>query len=444
VAAGRVDEAASRLRQLDIATDDPQAVEADGAEGPVGTAESPEDQGHLLARAVVAEHLGDVTGMLACAERMMIAVRRTTRWTVAELTARCWRIRAWAWSGEVVRARAELARLEASSGDRPEAFVALSLARAWLAWLDGDVARVTELVAALEEQGTGDHLAELALLAGAAHREANRLALAVVRLEEAAGHAHNVIASLAASELARCHRTAGATMDALELAISTRSSCPGLPPAIETHLRTTEALVRLDGGDVVGAHTVARAAPPGVDAQLLAARIALHQAPSRATGLLEAIVPHTTRQAIEKLLLWSRRAEAEPAQVSVSLMKAVRTGEPLGLVRTFFDEGPATCRQFPELAVESPDRALGRIAALACQELAQAPTPTLVAPIEQLTARELAVLRMLPLRLSNREMATQMYISVNTLKTHVRAIYRKLDVPHRSAAVRRAKALELV
>jgi LuxR family maltose regulon positive regulatory protein len=65
-------------------------------------------------------------------------------------------------------------------------------------------------------------------------------------------------------------------------------------------------------------------------------------------------------------------------------------------------------------------------------------------PVEQLTARELAVLRMLPLRMSNREMAGQMYISVNTLKTHVRSIYRKLDVPHRSAAVRRAKALQLV
>jgi len=54
------------------------------------------------------------------------------------------------------------------------------------------------------------------------------------------------------------------------------------------------------------------------------------------------------------------------------------------------------------------------------------------------------VLRMLPLRLSNREMAAQLYISINTLKTYVRAIYRKLEVPHRSAAVRRGKALGLV
>ena len=45
--------------------------------------------------------------------------------------------------------------------------------------------------------------------------------------------------------------------------------------------------------------------------------------------------------------------------------------------------------------------------------------------------------------MSNREMAAQLYISVNTLRTHVRATDRKLDVPHRSAAVHRATALQL-
>ena len=87
---------------------------------------------------------------------------------------------------------------------------------------------------------------------------------------------------------------------------------------------------------------------------------------------------------------------------------------------------------------------LGRLAPLACPELALAPSRQPTGPIEPLTARELAVLRMLPLRMSNREMAAQLYISLNTVKTHVRAIYRKLDVPNRSAAVHRATALQLV
>ena len=113
-------------------------------------------------------------------------------------------------------------------------------------------------------------------------------------------------------------------------------------------------------------------------------------------------------------------------------------------MRTFLDEGPTLSRRLSQLAVNHTDRTLGRLAALACHELAVAPTRRQTRPIEQLTARELAVLRMLPLRMSNREMAAQLYISVNTLKTHVRAIYRKLDVPHRSAAVHRATALQLV
>jgi LuxR family maltose regulon positive regulatory protein len=385
-----------------------------------------------------------VSTLLGCAERLMMAVRRSRRWTIAEVTARCWRIRALVWSGETARARDELDRLTASSGSRPAAAVPLALARAWVAWFDGDVGLVGDLVASVEQQEHRDRPAELALLAGSTHREANRLGPAAVRLQEACGHAHNVVAALAASELARCHRAAGVPMEALELIVSTRSSCAELPPAVDIHLRATEALVRLDCGDVVGAHVVVRGAQPSVDAQLLTTRIALRQAPSRAAELLETVVTHTARQAIERLLLRAQLPEAESAEVSVTLMKAVIMGEPLGLVRTFLDEGPAVFRLFPELAVASSDRALGRMAAIACQELAQAPAPAALPPLEQLTARELAVLRMLPLRLSNQEMADQMYISVNTLKTHVRAIYRKLDVPHRSAAVRRAKALELV
>lgn len=432
VAAGHVDEALLLQRRL------PPTGPADG------DLCSPDDQARLMARGAVAERIGDVPTLLGCAERLMVAMRRTTRWTTAELRTRGWRIRALVWTGQMARARAELDRLVASSGTRPEAAPALAMARAWIAWFDGDMRQVAEVVAAVEHEEHDDHHADLALLAGSSHREANRLAPAIVRLQEASAYAHNVVGSLAASELARCHRAAGATMDALELAVSTRSSCPDLPLAVDVHLRSTEALVRLDRDDPAGAHAVVRGAQPSVDAQLLAARVALRQAPGRAAELLDAAVTHTARQAIEKLLLRAQLPDAEPAEVAVSLMKAVRSGEPLGLVRTFLDQGSALCRLFPELALESSDRALGRIAALAAQELAQAPAPAAEAPIEQLTSRELAVLRMLPLRLSNREMASQMYISINTLKTHVRSIYRKLDVPHRSAAVRRAKALELV
>jgi LuxR family maltose regulon positive regulatory protein len=64
--------------------------------------------------------------------------------------------------------------------------------------------------------------------------------------------------------------------------------------------------------------------------------------------------------------------------------------------------------------------------------------------LDPLTDREQSVLRYLPSTLSNREIAGELLVSTNTLKTHVRAIYRKLGVPDRRAAVERAKALGLL
>jgi len=46
--------------------------------------------------------------------------------------------------------------------------------------------------------------------------------------------------------------------------------------------------------------------------------------------------------------------------------------------------------------------------------------------------------------LSTVEIAGEMYISVNTVKTHLRSIYRKLSVAHRGEAVRRARQLKLL
>ena len=63
---------------------------------------------------------------------------------------------------------------------------------------------------------------------------------------------------------------------------------------------------------------------------------------------------------------------------------------------------------------------------------------------EPLTERELAVLRLLPARLSKREIGRELYVSVNTVSTHVQGIYRKLGVTTRTEAVARARQLDLI
>ncbi|MEV1288582.1 LuxR C-terminal-related transcriptional regulator [Micromonospora sp. NPDC049679] len=65
-------------------------------------------------------------------------------------------------------------------------------------------------------------------------------------------------------------------------------------------------------------------------------------------------------------------------------------------------------------------------------------------PGEPLTDRELTVLRYLQSILSNVEIAAELRLSVNTIKTHVRSIYRKLDTSRRREAVRRARELRLI
>jgi LuxR family transcriptional regulator, maltose regulon positive regulatory protein len=64
--------------------------------------------------------------------------------------------------------------------------------------------------------------------------------------------------------------------------------------------------------------------------------------------------------------------------------------------------------------------------------------------IEQLSPSELRVLRYLPTNLSRPEIATELSVSVNTVNTHMRNIYAKLQAQDRSSAVRRAREMRLL
>ena len=63
---------------------------------------------------------------------------------------------------------------------------------------------------------------------------------------------------------------------------------------------------------------------------------------------------------------------------------------------------------------------------------------------EELSPSELRVLRYLPTNLSRPEIASELSVSVNTVNTHVRNIYAKLQARDRSSAVQRARELRLL
>ena len=66
------------------------------------------------------------------------------------------------------------------------------------------------------------------------------------------------------------------------------------------------------------------------------------------------------------------------------------------------------------------------------------------AEIEQLSPSELRVLRYLPTNLSRPEIASELSVSVNTVNTHIRNIYAKLQAQDRSSAVHRARQIRLL
>jgi LuxR family maltose regulon positive regulatory protein len=99
-------------------------------------------------------------------------------------------------------------------------------------------------------------------------------------------------------------------------------------------------------------------------------------------------------------------------------------------------------------------RLLGRLAALRkadaafLRRLLDEPSPTgpadLAPVVEALTERETLVLQHLSTMFTNAEIAEQLFVSPNTIKVHLRHLYRKLGVSSRRAAVSRARELRLL
>lgn len=125
------------------------------------------------------------------------------------------------------------------------------------------------------------------------------------------------------------------------------------------------------------------------------------------------------------------------------LERALGLAEPEGYVRLFVDEGAP----MEALLREAARR---RIAEDYVQRLLTHPGMGAAGPhagqnlIEPLSERELDVLRLLATDLDGPEIASQLMVSLNTMRTHTKSIYTKLGVNSRRAAVRRASELDLL
>ncbi|MGC9347694.1 MAG: LuxR C-terminal-related transcriptional regulator [Anaerolineae bacterium] len=149
----------------------------------------------------------------------------------------------------------------------------------------------------------------------------------------------------------------------------------------------------------------------------------------------------------------SSQALGRRAEAVASLERALRLAEPGDYVRTFVDAGPVMAELLADVGILPAyvDRLLTAFKSSTPisepdvehppAEADESGAPGLVEP---LTDRELEVLNAIADGMTNKQIADRLYISVNTVKTHVKHIYEKLNVRNRAQAVTRASELDLL
>jgi LuxR family maltose regulon positive regulatory protein len=244
---------------------------------------------------------------------------------------------------------------------------------------------------------------------------------------------------------------------AVEIARKARHGGP-LPYWLERRLAMLESRACAAAGDATAALDAAgRADPASLEAAVTQAHAWLAAGDPKAARKslaghrerAEAVPDHVR---LEAWLATARisYAAGERAEGRRSLQRALRLAEPerlrlpFALERTWIQ---MVLRRDPDLAhaygeLLEPGLASLASAVIPAQGALAGEAATLI--IEPLTEREREALRHLSKMLSTAEIAAEMYISVNTVKSHLRSVYRKLSATHRNEAVRRARQLELI
>jgi LuxR family maltose regulon positive regulatory protein len=143
------------------------------------------------------------------------------------------------------------------------------------------------------------------------------------------------------------------------------------------------------------------------------------------------------------------QAQGNVSQALASLERALLLAEPEGYVRIFVDEGEpmrSLIEKLPRRHDKTFPNYVDKLLAAFAQPTAvpQPRTNNLQSMIiEPLSERELEVLRLLGTEMSGPEIALELIVSLNTLRTHTKNIFNKLGVNNRRAAVHRAEELNL-
>jgi ATP/maltotriose-dependent transcriptional regulator MalT len=241
----------------------------------------------------------------------------------------------------------------------------------------------------------------------------------------------------------------GQVREALATIDAARHVLTGATPVLLGRADELEALLRLSLGDL---HTPAGLGSrlPAASRGLLLARISLASHDYRAAQ--EYLQPPslgelTPRRALVRQLLLAAAAieRGDPMSAGV-LGEALRTAREGGFLNTVVTTAPQVTRYLIEHSAPGrPDRFTEQLTAAALEVHAAQPWTANSGrvPAEQLTAAEVRILELLPTS-TYLQMADILYVSRNTVKTHLRSIYQKLGVASRAEAIERAVDLHLL
>jgi LuxR family maltose regulon positive regulatory protein len=214
------------------------------------------------------------------------------------------------------------------------------------------------------------------------------------------------------------------------------------------------ALVRLghtDRAEQILAGLDARVRDRG-DIRVADATLRLAQAgPRAAAAALAPVLDNSAAGLHRNVMLWARLLEAivqealgDSRAAGDALEQALDHAEPNGSVLPFLLY-PAPGLLERQARYRTGHAALiGEILSLLSGNRPAPPSSGPGLPMEPLSESELRVLRYLPTNLSAPEIAGQLYVSVNTVKTHMRNLYAKLGTHTRAEAVNRARGLALL